>query len=215
MLENGKGAENRKKMRGSTAGITSGLKGLTKMSLYSGLLLLVDELFSSLILAPLVVFYWRGTWNLMGTYLFPENSIHSAIASLTIGIAGHLIFTMGQGFFHQVFNPDKHRLTFYIGSRLYTNISAIVCVNGWRGGWQLIDIYTNHDVKTIVIITVSVTIVMCALKSIRNLTGAPFAVVVDDSKDYFEIPTYFKTRVRRVDFFLVKWNLRQRCFRGV
>lgn len=183
-------------MRGSTAGLAGGLKGLSRMSFYNGFLQVLDTFFSALIVGPLVVTYWRGTWNLMGHYLFPGKPINSALASLAIGIIGHIIFTIFQEFFRRYFNPDKHRLTFYCGSRLYTSIFAIVCVNGWRGGWQLIDIYTNHNVTTIVVITISVIIIMIAVKTIRNIIAAPFVVVSDSATGYFDIPTMWKTSVR-------------------
>ena len=128
-------------MRGSTAGLSDGDFAMatrtTKNAYHSLLLHLVDMSFTSLVCGPLVVSYWRGTWNLSSEYLYPHDKLHSSIASLVIGIIGHLVFTIFQGTFKGLFDPNEHRLTFYIGSRLYTSIFAIICVNTWKGGWQV------------------------------------------------------------------------------
>lgn len=126
-------------MRGSNAGLATELhqnvRGKIKYHKY--LLHILDTIFASFIIGPLVVSYWRGTWNLSARYLFPHDLLHSSFSSLIIGILGHLVFTIFQDTFKGLFNPNKHRLTFYIGSRLYTSIFAIICVNTWRGGWMV------------------------------------------------------------------------------
>lgn len=188
-------------MRGSNAGLADGEMVKEKMSCHSFLLESFDSLFSSLIVAPLVASYWRGTWNLLAVYLMPHNMIQSSVASLIIGIIGHLVFTIWQGSLRNHFDPNRHRLTFYCGSRLYTSIYGIVCVNCWRGGWQLIDHYTARDMKTIFSITIIAIIVLSAIKALRNVTAAPFVVVTDHSQGYFDVPTMYKKSVRR-DFLM-------------
>lgn len=126
-------------MRGSNAGLASGgfQRERGKMKYHNYLLHVLDTIFTSFVIGPLVVSYWRGTWNLSAEYLFPHDKLHSSVASLVIGILGHLVFTIFQGTFKGLFNPNEHRLTFYIGSRLYTSIFAVICVNTWRGGWMV------------------------------------------------------------------------------
>lgn len=125
-------------MRGSTAGLADGTDPYyNKMTYHSAFLQVLDTFFASFVIGPLVVTYWRGTWNLSDKFLLPHDKLHSSFASLVIGIIGHLIFTTFQGFFKNLFDPNEHRLTFYLGSRLYTSIFAIICVNTWRGGWQV------------------------------------------------------------------------------
>jgi hypothetical protein len=127
-------------MRGSTAGLAADetrRKDEAKNSYHNFLLHILDVVFTSFVSGPLVVSYWRGTWNLSSEYLFPYDKLHSAFASLVIGVMGHLIFTIFQSTFKTLFNPAEHRLTFYVGSRLYTSIFAVICVNTWRGGWQV------------------------------------------------------------------------------
>jgi hypothetical protein len=185
-------------MRGSNAGLAAdgGKFIVNKMTYHSVVLEIIDTFYSSLVIAPLVVSYWRGTWNLSHKYLFQENELHSQIASLIIGIVGHLVFTIGQGSLRNHFNPNRHRLTFYIGSRVYTSIYGIICVNCWRGGWQLIDRYTERHMSHILTITITAIISLMLLKAIRNVTATPFVVVTDSSGEYFDVPTMFKKSVR-------------------
>jgi hypothetical protein len=181
-------------MRGSTAGIGDGIVS-PKISYHGILLELIDTFYATFVVAPLVVGFWRGTWNLSGIYLYPSNLPISLCISLGFGIACHLVFSLVQSKLNQCFNPDKHRLVFYVGSRCYTYIYAIACVNCWRGGWQLIDMYTTHEFVYVVIVTLGCALALCLMKGIRNISASPFVIVNDCSKDYFEISTYFKTSV--------------------
>jgi hypothetical protein len=168
-----------------------------KMTYHSVLLELLDTLYSSFVVCPLVIAYWRGTWNLSDLYLYPNNKIQSSFASLLLGIVGHLVFTIWQGSFEKFLNPDRHRLIFYIASRLYTAIYGIICVNCWRGGWQLVDHYTARDMKTILSVTILAIVALMALKSLRNVIATPFVVVTDQTIDYFKVPTKYKTLVSK------------------
>ncbi|ETN58915.1 fuseless [Anopheles darlingi] len=199
-------------MRGSIAGIEDGFVGVgisrkaivadggpdgpkalpEAPTYHEHLLQLIDYLYASLVVAPLVVGYWRGTWNLMAEYIYPSDLTTSLLVSLAIGIVGHLIFNLFQASFRQNLNADKHRIAFYVGSRVYTFLYAVVCVNGWRGGWQLIDLYTTHDVLYVVLITLGCLFLLACLKGVRNVMSAPFVIVNDSQQEYFDVPTYFK-----------------------
>lgn len=116
-------------MRGSTAGLADGVLN-PRISFYAIFLQIIDIFYVTFVLATLIVAYWRGTWNLVNIYLFPHNCTYSALASLAIGINGHLIFTGFQAMFQSTFDPDKHRILYYVGSRFYTYVYGFVCVNG-------------------------------------------------------------------------------------
>lgn len=116
-------------MRGSTAGLADGVLN-PRISFYAILLQLLDIFYVTFILGTAVVTYWRGTWNLVTHYLYPDDMTSSSVASLIIGINGHLIFTGFQSLFENSLNPDKHRLLYYFGSRFYTYVYGFVCVNG-------------------------------------------------------------------------------------
>nr|XP_019564762.2 uncharacterized protein LOC109432868 isoform X2 [Aedes albopictus]XP_019564763.2 uncharacterized protein LOC109432868 isoform X2 [Aedes albopictus]XP_019564765.2 uncharacterized protein LOC109432868 isoform X2 [Aedes albopictus]XP_019564766.2 uncharacterized protein LOC109432868 isoform X2 [Aedes albopictus]XP_019564769.2 uncharacterized protein LOC109432868 isoform X2 [Aedes albopictus] len=179
-------------MRGSIVGIEDGLSN-PKPGNWHGLLLeLLDNLYASFVIGPLVVGYWRGTWNLAGEYIYPQDLPTSLIVSLSVGIIGHLIFNIFQATLRRHLNADKHRLLFFFGSRLYTEIYGTICVNTWRGGWEMINLYGTHDVLYVVLITLGCALLLAMLKGLRNVTASPFVVVNDSRREYFDIPTYFK-----------------------
>lgn len=185
------------KMRGSTAGLADGVLN-PKISFHAILLELLDYSYVSLVLAPAVVGYWRGTWNLMDDYLYPENHFHSSVASLSVGIVGHLLFTIFQAKFGKKFNPHRRRLTYYLMSRTYTFVYGAVCVNGWRGAWHLMDSHTPLT-RTFVCSSVIISfIALVSIRALRNISSVPFVCITDTNKGFFAVPTYFKTSVRRL-----------------
>lgn len=182
-------------MRGSTAGLAEGVIKPSK-NVHETFLDILDCLFVSFIITPLVLLYWRGTWNLMGIVLEPFSEMARAYCSLLIGIIGHLFFTMFQDNFKKTFHPDKHRMTYYLFSRFYTMIYGIVCVNGWCGGWFLIDHYAGYDLKLCIGLTLGAVIALSLLKALRNISSVPFGINIDQLDGYFRCSTMFKKSVR-------------------
>lgn len=181
-------------MRGSTAGLAEGTI-VTPDTVHAAFLVFLDVMFSSVIAAPVVIAYWRGTWNLMHMALFPHDELLGAASSCLIGTVGHFVFFYYQGKFSKTFHPDKHRITFMIISRMYTAVYGIVCVNGWRGGWTLMDLFIPKSVSTYLAILMISCILLAFCKGLRNISSSPFAISTDHSKDYFAVPTMFKASV--------------------
>lgn len=178
-------------MRGSTAGLADFVIAPPE-SVHATFLHFIDIIFSSTILAPAVILYWRGTWNLMGLFLFSHNPQLSAIISLSAGILGHLLFNIFQEKFKKNLHPDKHRITYLVCSRIYTYAYGLACVNCWRGGWILMEHHVPYNISTIFTITFVSTIILVLMKGTRNICATPFAVSTDHSKGYFTVPTMFK-----------------------
>lgn len=178
-------------MRGSTAGITDGLKGSSR--LHYALLTTLDVMLSTVVISPLVVSYWRGTWCLMDHYVFPDRHDYSSYVSLITGLVGILVFTLAQHRLEKCLHPDKHRLLYYTVSRLYTAVFAFCCVNSWRGAWKLLDLYTGLAAYTVWSLTLSSVVILACAKMLRNISAPPFTIVTDRREGYFEVPTLFKT----------------------
>ncbi|KAH8399568.1 hypothetical protein KR222_009851, partial [Zaprionus bogoriensis] len=164
-----------------------------RRDLHELLLEMLDVLLSCLIVAPCVIAYWRGTWELMGVLLFPSSLPLSALASFAIGGLGHFLFTITQNFFKDHIHPDKRRLTYYAISRLYTAVFGIVCVNMWRGAWMICDWLTSIDSLAIIsVVTLVALLFLVGTRTLRNLGAAPYTVTMDHKSDYFEVGTMFK-----------------------
>lgn len=187
--------EEEENMRGSTAGLAEGIIA-SPQTVHATFLVFLDILFSSLIVAPAVINYWRGTWNLMAYVLFPNDMFLSAIASSVLAATGNFVLAYCQEKFSRTFHPDKHRITFFVFSRFYTLVFGLLSVNSWRGIWMLMDQYVPYKVSTLLVITGFSLLMLALCKGLRNISSQPFALSTDHSKDYFLIPTMLKTSVR-------------------
>lgn len=177
-------------MRGSISGTKGPLK--REHPSFYFLLGILDCLIATLVVGPAVVGYWRSVWLLSEFYIFPDNPVVSDIISTVLGNVGHLIFTFSQGFFKKHLNPSRNKPIFYILSRLYTALFAIVCVNWWRGPWNLLDWYTGTDVTSVATITAVSVAALAVMRTLRNVSAPPCAVMLDTVEGYFEVVTMFR-----------------------
>lgn len=181
-------------MRGSIAELPNSLKG--NSATHYAFLSVLDSIFSAIVVAPLVVGYWRSVWELMEVYVYPNNLLISSAISTAIGIFGHLLFALSQHSFQHYFHPDRNRISYYIVSRLYTASFAFVCVNGWRGPWNLLNMYTKRDLSTVITTSAVGVIALAFMRALRNISSPPFAIVTDYVKGYFQVLTMFRVTVR-------------------
>lgn len=178
-------------MRGSTAGLAEALEGESRP--HRALLAVLDTLFSCMVVAPAVVGYWRGTWELANMYVCPERPLLSSLLSMGLGTVGHLTLMLSQGFLKKHLDPDRSRLNYYLWSRLYTVAYGVVSVNSWRGPWGLMEMLMGRGSSTAPLL-VSVVALM-ALRCLRNVTAPPFALALDRPKEYFDVPSMFRISV--------------------
>ncbi|XP_061729734.1 uncharacterized protein LOC133534580 isoform X2 [Cydia pomonella] len=188
-------------MRGSTAGLADTLASGSRA--HAVLLELADALFASIVVAPAVVAYWKATWTLMDLYVLPENSVGSAAVCTAFGFCCDLLFCLTQNHLSRYLCPDRGRLTYYVLSRLYTCLAGVACVGAWRGAWNLLNECTGDSAKTLLSTTAAATLSLAALRSLRNICAAPFAVAVDTPQDYFDVPTMFRTSTRETALYVL------------
>lgn len=165
-------------------------------NLHDAFLTFLDMAFASVIITPLVVTHWRGSWNLSRMFLFPEDLLYSGIASISIGIIGQFIFTYYQDTLTNYFHPDKRRLTYMFVSRFYTLFYGFIGINSWLGMWDILDFYCPVDCYTLTMLTLITAILLMICKGLRNVQSPPFGISTDNSEDYFVVVTMFKSSVR-------------------
>ena len=182
-------------MRGSTAGLAD-ITFEKRHTLHDALLAFLDVAFASIIVTPLILTHWRGTWNLWKMYVFPDDLFYSGITFIGIGAIGQFTIIYAQDILDRTFHPDKHRLTFMVVSRLYTFIYSIIGIAGWLGMWDLLDVYCPPDIPLLCAIILAGAFLLALVKGLRNVSSPPFGISTDNSKDYFVITTMFKSSVR-------------------
>lgn len=179
-------------MRGSTAGLADCMLRGTPNDAYNRCLALLDILISCSVIAPLGVCFWRGTWNMVVLVLFQQNAIRNALACTAIGLFGQLLLNYYQEALNKAFHPNRHRLTYYIASRLYTYVFGLCCVFTWAGIWLLIAEYVTLEPKPMIILTSVSVICLCLLRALRNIFGVPFYVALDTPADHFTVRTMYQ-----------------------
>lgn len=178
-------------MRGSTAGLADTLASGSRA--HAALLEFADVVFASVVVGPAVVTYWKSTWSLMDLYVLTDQQVSSAAACAAFGLCCDLLLCVFQTQLSEYLRPDRGRLTYYVFSRLYTCLAGVACVGAWRGVWNLLNECTGDSARTLLSTTAAATLSLAALRTLRNICAAPFAVAVDAPQDYFEVPTMFRT----------------------
>lgn len=157
-----------------------------------------DKLFSLVILPPFIIGYWRGTYNLLDIFLYKNNHEIRSWIFIIIGIIGNFFLTFYQRQIKLFLNPEINQIRYLIGSRIYTIISSIICINGFRSVWLLIEIYITSNIKEMMIILIFVVLILLgAFKGIRNILDTPYYLVRDCYEHFFDIPTRFKMSVKK------------------
>lgn len=111
----------------------------------------LDVLFTVFGVHQLVVFYWRGSWQLMDLYIFPDNKTHSALVSLAIAYGLMLVLCVVQPLFNSVYHrhaskdPARRFLLCWLLEVVCFFFSNFVSVGLWRGVWMLCDAYVLPD----------------------------------------------------------------------
>ncbi|KAL1506752.1 hypothetical protein ABEB36_006055 [Hypothenemus hampei] len=106
----------------------------------SYLLLILDCILSVVLVANLVMIFWRGLFIVVDVILLPENLIASAWSSVVIGLLFvGLVFRI-QGFMKTLCS-EKVGLLRLIIADFYISLTIIATVFYWRGLWYLINIY--------------------------------------------------------------------------
>lgn len=177
-------------MRGSTAGLADTLAGGGRTR--AAALAAADATFASLVVAPAVVSYWKSTWTLMDLLVLPDRPVADAAVCAGVGLAVNLLACLMQARIATAV-AALPKPCYWIVSRLYTCIAGVCCVATWRGVWNLLNESTGDDARTVLATTAAALLALAALRALRNVVAAPFAVAIDSPDDYFEVPTMFRT----------------------
>jgi len=151
-----------------------------------------DTILSLCFVAPLVVGYWRGTWELLNLFLYKSEPITSCWISLAFGCSTLCLATWLQNGLQSII-VQQSGCIFFILSRLYTIIYCLANVNHWRGVWDTLDLYTGvgwASASWSLGIGISGLIL---LRAFRNILAPPALIAVDGPEEYFTYPTMFRT----------------------
>jgi hypothetical protein len=99
----------------------------------------LDQLFAVVVVGPLVVGFWRGTWLLLDLYLTPDDPKLSNWITLVVGNAGLFVLAVLQEPL-KALRPHNKVLQVLL-LRFYIYAASVFSVCQWRGVWVLLDLY--------------------------------------------------------------------------
>ncbi|XP_033733681.1 uncharacterized protein LOC117322849 [Pecten maximus] len=165
------------------------------ISCRSVLVSLANSLINLVVVSPLVVCFWRGTWEIMDVYVFPDDFGLTAWVSVAIGNAIIFLFSILQDYFSKL-NKLNNPFVHFVLSRLYVYLLGFGCVNQWRGVWFLQDHYTGKTWQSATGSTVIGVSVLCCLRCLSGIIASPLVLFRDNDRDsLFVITKRFSSKV--------------------
>ncbi|CAH1261384.1 Hypp2330 [Branchiostoma lanceolatum] len=146
-----------------------------------------------LLITPMVVSYWRGTWGLMDRYLLPREPVYSPWVSVGIGVPLLLMLNLLQSPLRRLAGRTDSCVVQHVCHVLYVYVHGFANVNHWRGVWKLLDVYTGINATSVVVCAVLAVVVKAVMRTLYNTLAPPILVATDFSSDPFTITTRFRT----------------------
>lgn len=146
----------------------------------------IDFLLNFFIFAPLVVFYWRGSWMIIDIYLFPDRPELNAWISFGVG---HTIMLTARSIQRVMKRLNiKRKFLFFFVSRMWTYIVGFGSVNQWHGAWLLFDFYAGTGWLSALSSFLVGAASLILSRSYSNVKAPPLLIHNDiDGKRYFPV----------------------------
>jgi hypothetical protein len=155
-----------------------------------------EVMVSTVLVTPLVIGQWRGTWMLLEYYGIPW------WMCFFTGSILHFIFALLKDFLQDYFSNKKQQCLSIVllVSRVYTWVFGIACASHWRGGWMMLEEYLRRELGPVIAVTLLSLAMLSATKTLRNINNSPFTISVDGLEPVFNFPTMFRTSVSTPTF---------------
>lgn len=153
----------------------------------------VDMIVATILVTPLVIGQWRGTWMLAEYYRFPS------WACFLTGTILHFMFALLKDILQDYFSRTREKymtlspVILFIVSRTYTWVFGVACISHWRGAWMMMDEYSGRQIGPVIAVTLVSLAILSAMKTLRNINTSPFSINVDGLEPGFTFPTMFRT----------------------
>ncbi|XP_017781768.1 PREDICTED: uncharacterized protein LOC108566420 [Nicrophorus vespilloides] len=168
-----------------------------------------DTLVSLFVVSALVVANWRGTWDLMDMYkdYFPTYT------SFVFSSGMQVVCTLGRELIGD-FLEDKTAILKRTFAVFFIYVYNILCNMQWRALWIIMDDFCGViDVQKVaqeeginwtrfLWFILGSIIVLAIFKCLRNISGPPFVITLDDHESTFRFPMRFRIQVRNCIFYV-------------
>jgi hypothetical protein len=153
-----------------------------------------DTFLVCFLLFPTMVFYWRGIWDLVGVYIFPDDELKRCWTIVGLGSATIFGYAL-----HPVVDVALRRTSRrwrLVLTRVYMAVYAVLPMAYWRGVWTTADYYLlqyGWQAGLIEYVICEVVLITCRVR--QTAIFPPLVVVMDTRKDVLRPATRFGIKV--------------------
>ena len=162
--------------------------------------LIYDFLLAQLVIGPLYIFTWRGTWQnadaLFDQQIFSGNLYMSTLCVLCLGtmVSASLTFTQYK---IKAWALNGSQPRFFLISRLFTVMGFYSDLLIWKGIWGFFDYIVYRRVNgtwvTSLCTSIISTLILFMLRSVKSSIGSPMGMGIDRRKLYVSVSTFLST----------------------
>jgi len=161
----------------------------------------LNFLWSCIVVAPLTVLFWRGTWDLLDLVVYPKipaedvngksyRKDKSGLVSFIVGALVRIMLDLVK--FHLgEFLHSKPSVIKKLGGLAFTGVYALAGVSFWRGIWLLMKLDVGEKTFQLSVVLIGGLAVLSFSQISRTLIGSPLAICVDTHENVFKPSTFF------------------------
>lgn len=164
---------------------------------------IADVLWSSVVVSPLVLLYWRGTWELLDDFTGlnegpKANSVsikwHSGLGCHLIGLFIKILIDLSIFHLNEKIHLSKNKTVHRCFGWLLTAVSGLADVMFWRGVWFLMRLDLKPGANpTVVAVVLGISLLILAGSSVeRTLVASPCTLSLDAAQPSLKSGTYFR-----------------------
>lgn len=172
----------------------AGKKPLLKKKWPFVLRLVLDLLLCQAILGPLVILFWRGTWDYtvfaFDKKVYKGDCYTPNLICLISGILTSFILQFSQDQIKQLAGHPKFS-RFKLVTKFYSVLIGISDIMYWKGVWDGINCLSGTSPLVAVGTMVAGIVVLTLFKTLKSTISAPLGIVLDTSFNCCQTATYF------------------------
>ena len=154
----------------------------------------LDSLLCLFVCYPMMVFYWRGIWDLWGVYIDPQPYPAPKWHIMAISSLAFVGYFLGPYIQKRLDRSDV--ISYTIVTRCFMFVYAAVSMGYWRSVWETIDYYFDDWSWKAGLLNFCITYpILLVLRCSRNNISAPLYIAVDTQEGIILPSTRFNTEV--------------------
>ncbi|ELT91400.1 hypothetical protein CAPTEDRAFT_205957 [Capitella teleta] len=168
------------------------MRAVQSLNTYAWLAL--DNIWAIFVIGVLVVFYWRGTWELLDHNLYPDDGAKSTWICVAIGNGGLFFAAMLQESLNKHMtskNATSKWILWFFFNHLFSYVMGFFSVCHWRGIWHGLNHYTGKTDESYIYSLVVGQILLWLLRSAKMVSAPPNLCLHDTGDDVFTCESRF------------------------